>query len=137
MVAMVSDAEATLDQVGHTLRRPQFGGVPPSPRPLGQLLLQLQELLARQLGRTSGASRFPQPGHAFPFELRPPTTDRLAMYPHAAGDLGGPQAALEQAGRPQPPLFQGGEIALSRGFGFHARRVTQDMAFVTLFCRIQ
>jgi len=124
MVAMVSDAEATLDQVGHPLRRPQLGGVPPSPRPSDQLLLQLQELLGRQLGGTPGASRFPQPGHAFPFELRFPTTDRLAMDPHSAGDLGGSQAALEQAGRSQPPLFQGGEIALSRRFGFHAHRVT-------------
>jgi hypothetical protein len=98
MVAMVSDAEAALDQVRHSLRGPEFGRVSPSPRPPDQFLLQLEELLGRQLGRASSSSRFLQAGQTFPVELCTPATDRLAMHPDSASDLGGSQAALEQAG---------------------------------------
>ena len=124
MVAVVSDAEAAVDDVGHPPRRPQFGGVPPSSRSPHQFLLQLEELLGRQLGRAPGSSRFLQPGQTFPFETLLPATDRLAMHAHPASDFGWLQATLEQAGRSQPPPFQGGKIALCCGLNFHGHRVT-------------
>jgi hypothetical protein len=95
MVAVVSDAEAAVDDVGHPLRRPQFGGVPPGSRSPHEFLLQLGKLLGRQFARAPGSSCFLQPGQTFPFQTLLPAADRMAMHAHPTSDFGRLQATLE------------------------------------------
>src|SRR3989442_2269284 len=107
MVAMVSDAEAALDQVGHPLRRPQLGRVPPGPGSPNQLLLQTEELLDPHLGRPTGPPSFLQTGQTFPVEMLLPTADRLAVRFQATGHLARFPGPPSQTRRLSPPALPG------------------------------
>ena len=134
---MIANSETLPNHVADALERPEVGGETTSLGPFEQDRLELAELVRRQLGISTCATRTTQGRFATRLPSLIPATHRLAADPKLARHLG-----LRHSSREQPPGFQTPRlfrriIRATRGIPFYAEWLPQSDFPVTIFCGAQ
>lgn len=132
MIPIVTDSEATPNQIGDTLRGPDGRGESISFGSSCQQPWERGQLSARQLGRPSGVRATMQGFLTLPSSSLCPNEHRLTAYAELSGNRGQRFPALKSGDSGQPPLFH--RLRISSGtYGnlSHDLTIPQIMAVST------
>lgn len=125
-----------LDDGSHPRQGPQVGAKPVRARPLAQRPVDDLQLLTIELRFAARSARPAQGAHPAlpPFSV--PATHALAADREGPSDRGQNLTGPEQRGGLLAPIFQRLKISSRTNPWWHAPRIHQVQAPVTLFCEI-